>query len=737
MSWLTRLSLLAAASTVAVWSGDAFAQSKTLPDGAEFSFPTTAPLIQADGDAELEEGDAEQQRRYFNYAHCICSAAGDTKIGVFGFDLTVTKDTSDQITGQIWVGENGQRCDDPTVRDDDTKFCQDTGKRVPDIDDLFGKELEFQIPTHQLLKVTKSECPTDRGKGKVDVWVLGPSNQSSSVIDYGKSIAYDVDTEPPPAPPITSVSAIEGQITIDWDRDVARADDIERFQLLCANADGTPVRATAKFKPEYDTSQALCGQAGADITLEAVNAGGESDVSLPAAFLTDSRYICGQAGSGDDLEIDGLENDKEYIVGVVAIDFYGNPKGVYLNKTQVPVSVIDWWEDLQGRGSEVEGGFCLIADAYGDNNPLTESLRDFRDDTLASSALGRALITTYYEHVAPLGGAVRGSGTLRVLVAIALLPAVVIALLWHALTLPGLLLLVVGLVALRRWWRRTRPFRPGAPALAGAMAAVVATIVTAAPSLGHAQSFQPYWEEEEQAALESGEEQPNWNVGIKLGPYTPAVDSQFRDQAPDDQGPEAPLQHSFRGGMWLASLEVDRFLSTRYGQIGIGGSIGFAGDSAKAFVRDSSETAGDGRGRANGDRMKFRFLPTTLTGVYRATQLDEQYGIPVVPYARAGLGYYVWWSRSPTGKISRDPDPMCEGAKCKAAGASLGLVGSVGLAIRAEGIDKSAALSMREGGVEHAGFYAELQYGWVDGFGSEKKLAVGDFTWFAGVNFEF
>ena len=72
-----------------------------------------------------------------------------------------------------------------------------------------------------------------------------------------------------------------------------------------------------------------------------------------------------------------------------------------------------------------------------------------------------------------------------------------------------------------------------------------------------------------------------------------------------------------------------------------------------------------------------------------------------------------------------------------AAGASLGFVGSIGLAIRAERVDESAARSMRESGIEHAGFYAEYSFGKVDGFGSDKKLSVGAATWFAGVDFEF
>ena len=44
---------------------------------------------------------------------------------------------------------------------------------------------------------------------------------------------------------------------------------------------------------------------------------------------------------------------------------------------------------------------------------------------------------------------------------------------------------------------------------------------------------------------------------------------------------------------------------------------------------------------------------------------------------------------------------------------------------------------MRESGIEHAGFYGEYSIGKVDGFGSDSKLAVGDATWFAGVDFEF
>jgi len=44
---------------------------------------------------------------------------------------------------------------------------------------------------------------------------------------------------------------------------------------------------------------------------------------------------------------------------------------------------------------------------------------------------------------------------------------------------------------------------------------------------------------------------------------------------------------------------------------------------------------------------------------------------------------------------------------------------------------------MRNSGLLHAGFYGEVFWGRVDGFGSSSRLWVGDTTWFAGANFEF
>jgi hypothetical protein len=134
----------------------------------------------------------------------------------------------------------------------------------------------------------------------------------------------------------------------------------------------------------------------------------------------------------------------------------------------------------------------------------------------------------------------------------------------------------------------------------------------------------------------------------------------------------------------------------------------------------------------------------SLGVVYRFTQLDDVFRIPLVPYGRAGLSYYYWWISKPGGGLSEAPTDGCpdvESGDCegdRARGGSLGWQATAGLAIRAERIDPGAEMALRnELGIEHAGLVFEFTYAKVDGFGADDKLAVGDATFFGGINFEF
>jgi hypothetical protein len=147
-----------------------------------------------------------------------------------------------------------------------------------------------------------------------------------------------------------------------------------------------------------------------------------------------------------------LPDGTPYLVALLAIDKFGNASGTYFTSKLTPVPATDFWEDLHNQGSGVEGGFCLISQTFGDDSGLTNTLRHFRDDTLASTAFGRWLTDVYYA----LSFNLHGSLIARIAMAIVLLPFIAFALLWHVLTLPGLLAIIAFLVLARRRSKRLR-----------------------------------------------------------------------------------------------------------------------------------------------------------------------------------------------------------------------------------------------------------------------------------------
>ena len=311
---------------------------------------------------------------------------------------------------------------------------------------------------------------------------------------------------------------------------------------------------------------------------------------------------------------------------------------------------------------------------------------------------------------------------------------VVFALLWHWFTLLGTL----GFLAVT-WWgwgHRRRLVRGIRRALSTRLVAYVAggaAIVVHGASRADNGGYSSTWGErgwsfdEEPAAVDGP---VTWHAGIRFGPYTPDIDKQFGRAT-------GPYEQMYGGYEILPIIDVDRILWTGFGQVGAGGSIGYMQKSAHSFEH-GSDPEDPHRPRSPGSTNTFRLVPLALTASFRFTWLDDQYGIPLVPYIRGGLSYYAWW-------VSADADTVCKDggtapgcSKNEPAGASLGVQGSIGVAIRAERINDAFDMaSMRQSGIRHAGFYGELSLAKVDGFGSDTKLSVGGRTWFAGVDFEF
>ena len=727
-------------------------RAQTLPNGATLTFDKL--YIHENGGAYQEPSDPDARRYYFNLAHCVCSKANAGMETTFQYLLTLSQVTGKDLPAQLWVGTT---CDMTPSRTPPAATCRMI-QAIPDVDQIAKMETRLEFSIYDVIAGVNNTaaCPTDAASGEIDkaLWLLIDTTGSgtpdySLVKNVGQppgDMAVGIDTAPPP--PVTGFSAkpSDGGIALSWTLPTSRANDVYYYQALCAKADGTPVR-TNPPQARYRTAGQLCGRPQDDPMLVPSDPGVAADVdasagaALPPGLATlDPAFICGEtmSGAANGMSIDGLENGVPYNVVLLAADLHGNYSGTYFTTTITPKPATDFWEDLHDRGSKTEGGFCLLAETYGDGSGLTNTLRAFRDDTLGGSHVGRWLTDVYYATLAKLGAYVHGSVALRIVAGVVLAPVVVFVLLWHWLTLPG----VLGLMAAAWWWRRRRRgvvsgWGRRLLRMRVVRVAVGISVIALGASRAHAGGNQPYWEDGDPTSNENQAtvDVPGivtWHAGIRIGPYVPDIDKQF-GMTP------GPYQQMYGGYQILPILDVDRILWTGFGQLGVGGSAGYMQKSGHSFV-DGSDPNDPKRPRSEGDINTFRLIPLALTATYRFTWFDDKYGIPVVPYVRGGLSYYVWWVSAKGDGVCKDgmiaeKEPGCSLDKPR--GASLGAQGSIGLAIRAERIDASAAVSMRQSGIEHAGIYAELSLAKVDGFGSDTKLSVGDRTWFAGVDFEF
>lgn len=649
-----------------------------LPNGATLEWPRLKIRNEAGDLVELKDSDT--LRHHLNLASCLCSQsqAGDTDLY---FELHLTKETGVNPPGELWVGT---QCEDDIAR---PMQCRKVGD-VGDLDALAVREDNFAFRLFDLINASETQkTMACRQANRADAfaWVISDTDSNADP-DFFSPRPLDLDlfmdvsgfdTQPPPLPEAITAAGSEGIVELKWTIPVGNGDDLYAFQAMCLGPDGNPVREPAAAdKPLYSTTTTVCGvaQSFALTPTSIVSPDGVPVPAAPAGFTTlDPSLLCATetSGTATSIQIKGLSNNTQYTVGLIAIDFYGNPVATFMDKTVQPKPATDFWEDLHDRGSPVEGGFCAA------------------------------------------GGSPTG---------------------WIPL---------LGVLA----WIATRCVRRRA--IASVIGALAVTAI--APSAASADEFSPYWEDPDadRAGDDSG---PRWLVGIKLGPYTPEIDEQIGDKTGafgpyramfgnyytlDEDGNK--IGHDTHVYQVLPMLEVDRILWSVSGQATLGVTLGYMQKSAYAYL-DGTDPMDAFRPRTTAASNTFRLIPFAVTASYRVTQLDDLYGIPVVPYLRGGLSYYIWWLDGPDGNVSKvcrdgSMTPGCEANK--AYGGSLGFQASFGVAVRAERIDAGAARSMVNSGIYHAGFYAEYMFAKVDGFGSAKKLSVGDKTWFAGINFEF
>ncbi|HET7540722.1 MAG TPA: MXAN_2562 family outer membrane beta-barrel protein [Polyangiaceae bacterium] len=132
----------------------------------------------------------------------------------------------------------------------------------------------------------------------------------------------------------------------------------------------------------------------------------------------------------------------------------------------------------------------------------------------------------------------------------------------------------------------------------------------------------------------------------------------------------------------------------------------------------------------SGEQTSLTIMPIYLVAVLRADVLPRELGVPIVPYAKLGLGTALWWS-SDGGETAYADGVKGEGISY---GPQFALGGMFLLDVLDRQTARDADMSL---GINHSYVFAEWYVSELDAFGSNKYLNAGTNTWVVGLAFEF
>ena len=183
---------------------------------------------------------------------------------------------------------------------------------------------------------------------------------------------------------------------------------------------------------------------------------------------------------------------------------------------------------------------------------------------------------------------------------------------------------------------------------------------------------------------------------------------------------------------FMFQISAERYLWRGFGTIGLQGTLGHMELKGKGVI-----TQDDGSfEKAAGEPVKFSIMPFKLHVVYRASFIEEKWGVPLIPYVKGGLNYYLWWILNNRDRIARYSGAT--GGRAKGLGGTFGLEGTVGLAFSLDWIDPASARTFElEIGVKNTYLFAEYGYAWMTDFNAGKSFDLSDDYFMAGLMFEF
>lgn len=211
------------------------------------------------------------------------------------------------------------------------------------------------------------------------------------------------------------------------------------------------------------------------------------------------------------------------------------------------------------------------------------------------------------------------------------------------------------------------------------------------------------------------------SIDLRVGYYLPSIDSEFATS-----NGQTPFDSLIGGSALAKGLSFDYILFDGFGDLGLGGSIGWWSASGKGRTLDGSTSK---------DSTELLIVPVTIDLTYRFSWLAFETGFPLIPYVKGGLAYSMWWAFDGNGDVSTYTGP--DNKVRTAQGGIAGLHGAVGLRLLLDVFEPRAAKGFDlEMGVNHSYMFAEYQVVSINNFGDSKSMDLSDKVLMFGLAFD-
>lgn len=254
-----------------------------------------------------------------------------------------------------------------------------------------------------------------------------------------------------------------------------------------------------------------------------------------------------------------------------------------------------------------------------------------------------------------------------------------------------------------------------------AVASVLASAAPARAQVSHA-PMNDWRRTNRSDYLGKGDSSQQFTFELRFGQYFPEVDDKpgLTRNGAGKLPYEAVFGHDEEGkplsnDQFYFGLEVDYlpFRIPYVGAVGPGFGWGFTSDSNKAkAIGGVEDSATD---------TSFTIMPMHLSAVVRFDELMRRTGIPIVPFAKLGLGLGVWLGSPAPSELS-------------GTGATWGIHYAVGGMLALNFLDPRSSVRLDEAsGVNHSYIFGEFMRADLNGLGSTPTFYLGSTSWVVGL----